>query len=358
MGLQPDIIACRCDEPLEAETRSKISQVCNVNVENVISMHTVGSLFEVPNVLASQGIVQKLTRILHLDDDLRPQYIVGVDKPLSEWTRLHQVAVNPSKKIKIAFVGKYMGMGGGGVDTYFSAVKALEHSALACNCGLELVWVSSESLENTADEATRKATEATILKCDGVFMPGGFGGRGIEGMLNAVTLARKNDIPYFGVCLGMQVALIEIGRTELGWSDANSEEFDKESKHQILKFMPEIDRDTMGANMRLGAREVHLQKDSMIYQMYGGADVVMERHRHRYEFNIEYKEQFEALGVRFTAVDDKKERMEGIEVSGHPFFFAVQYHPEYKSRPFSPSPPFHAFIVAASSDRVVKASGI
>merc|ERR1712203_1056968 len=208
--------------------------------------------------------------------------------------------------------------------------------------------------EKTLTEKVIKA-EARLRAADGIFVPGGFGDRGIQGKARAAGLARERKKPYLGVCLGMQVAIIQFARDVLGLADATSEEFDKEktSRNHVIMYMPEISKETMGANMRLGARwgEFPDHAKSLCAGLYGGADRVMERHRHRYEFNIAYKQRFEAKGLVFSGQDEKKERMDVIELrsSEHPFYMAVQYHPEYKSRPGQPSPPFYGFVAAASN---------
>ena len=343
MGLQPDIIACRCECPIEDSTRAKISQLCNVQSNHVISLHTVENLFEVPILLNDQHIIQKLTECLRLNTSAAKP-VVHIEKPLPHWEKLSEAVSHPVKTLRIAFVGKYLGMGGGGSDTYFSAVKALEHAALAFSYGISFIWIDAERLE-TASEI--EAVEKEIQSCAGVFIPGGFGVRGIEGLARAVNIARISRIPFFGVCLGMQVALVEIARSILQLENANSEEFDANTDTKILRFMPEIDSETMGANMRLGSRAIMMRKDSIASLCYDNAESVRERHRHRFEFNKEFKELFEKQGVVFSGWDERHERAEAIELRSHPFFFAVQYHPEFKSRPFSASPPFHAFVRAA-----------
>ncbi|KNH07011.1 cytidine triphosphate synthase CTP synthase [Perkinsela sp. CCAP 1560/4] len=347
MGLQPDIIACRCEEPIETSTREKISQLCNVHFSRVLSLHTVANLYKVPVMLNEQRIVEKLMDILKIQPPIIGQgdYI---EKPLPEWEAMSEIMENPTKTLRIAFVGKYLGMGGGGSDTYFSAVKALEHAGLSSGYRLDLIWIDAEKLE---DSTFRDGLTTELQKCDGIFIPGGFGIRGIEGLVHTAYIARISRIPFFGVCLGMQVALVEIARNVLGIPNANSEEFATVDSPIILKWMPEIDKKTMGANMRLGSRKVSLEKDSVISMCYEQAEQVYERHRHRYEFNTDFKAQFEDAGITFSGWDENKERAEAIEVHTHPFFLAVQYHPEFKSRPFAPSPPFHAFIQAAGSQK-------
>jgi len=278
-------------------------------------------------------------------------------RSLDDWSRFaRQVDVaDSSKEVIIAFVGKY---NKGGSDAYQSVIAALHHAAVKMSRKLSIHWVDATDLElpEASDEKGLqrvKDTEARLRAADGIFVPGGFGDRGIKGKARAAGLAREWKKPYLGVCLGMQVAIIQFARDMLGLADATSEEFDKEktSKNHVIMYMPEISKETMGANMRLGARWVEFpnQAASICAGLYGGAERVMERHRHRYEFNIAYKEKFEAKGLVFSGQDEKKERMDVIELrpSEHPFYVAVQYHPEYKSRPGQPSPPFFGFVAAA-----------
>jgi CTP synthase len=278
------------------------------------------------------------------------------------------VEANVSEKVVIAFVGKY---NKGGGDAYQSVLAALEHAAVAVGRKLYVDWIDAADLEKPkapiigaepSDEAKEriKKAEARLQAAHGIFVPGGFGDRGIEGKARAAGLARQWKKPYLGVCLGMQVAIIQFARDFLGISDATSEEFDqqKQSKNHVLLFMPEISKETMGANMRLGTRWVEFPNPatSIGSALYGGASRIMERHRHRYEFNVEYKERMEKKGLIFSGQDESKERMDIIELplSEHPFYLGVQFHPEYKSRPGLPSPPFFGFVSAASNPDGVK----
>jgi len=278
---------------------------------------------------------------------------------LEDWNRFAtQVdTAEASAPVVIAFVGKY---NKGGGDAYQSVLAALHHAAVAVCRKLKVEWIDATDLEtneNSDTAALEKArqAEAQLQAADGIFVPGGFGDRGIEGKARAAGLARQWKKPYFGVCLGMQVAIIQFARDVLGLADATSEEFDKEKKSQnhVIMYMPEISKETMGANMRLGSRWVEFPKptDSFAAGLYGGASRIMERHRHRYEYNVAYKERMEGKGLMFSGQDELKERMDIIELSfsEHPFYLGVQFHPEYKSRPGQPSPPFYGFVAAASN---------
>eukprot|EP01061_Rhynchopus_euleeides_P048010 TRINITY_DN997_c0_g1_i1.p2 TRINITY_DN997_c0_g1~~TRINITY_DN997_c0_g1_i1.p2 ORF type:complete len:617 (+),score=302.58 TRINITY_DN997_c0_g1_i1:190-2040(+) len=370
LGIQPDILVCRCTEPVEDGTKRKISNQCSIRSERVISAHNVPNLFHFIQMLEDQSIFQSISNTLHLDkvaiDPRSKSPSLAPVRSLecwNEYARKVDVARN-SKEVKIAFIGKYLK---GGEDAYLSVVKALEHCAVEVGRKLVIEYVNSTDLqpndepviveEGKEDEQPDPAqlyddAVARMKECDGIFVPGGFGDRGVEGKVKAAQLAREWKKPYFGVCLGMQVAIMEFGRNVLGLDNATSEEFDgeKASQHHVLKYMPEIPKDSMGANMRLGSRWVEIcDNKSMAFKLYGGVDKIAERHRHRYEFNTDYLAKFEEAGLKFTGRDESKERMDIIEIKDHPFFLAVQYHPEFKSRPGSPSPPFFGF-VAASAD--------
>lgn len=370
-GVQPDLILCRCAEPLQEETRKKISHQCNIALARILSVHDVDNLYHVPQMLASQHLVGLLNGVLHLQHvDVAPKLRVAAQqqswgndglRSLEDWNGFAERVdrANLAQEVVIAFVGKY-NQGGG--DAYQSVIAALQHAAVAMERRLKIDWIDAVDLERAtppteqeAQEAERRvrAAEDRLRSAHGIFVPGGFGDRGIEGKARAAGLARQWKKPYLGVCLGMQVALIQFAREVLGLPDATSEEFDKEknSKNHILLYMPEISKETMGANMRLGARWVEFPHPatSLAAGLYGGAARVMERHRHRYEFNVMYKRQMEESGVVFSGQDEAKERMDIVELrpSDHPFYVGAQYHPEYKSRPGQPSPMFFGFVAAA-----------
>eukprot|EP00440_Ansanella_granifera_P007554 gb/GFBE01008179.1/.p1 GENE.gb/GFBE01008179.1/~~gb/GFBE01008179.1/.p1 ORF type:complete len:665 (+),score=171.46 gb/GFBE01008179.1/:1-1995(+) len=368
LGVQPDIIICRSPDPVMEETRKKIANQCNISASRIISAHDVNNLFHVPGVLAEQHVVGLLNGMLRLDDlevSKSPLLSIGKDRSLrslNDWNNFAKQVDQAEKStpVVIAFVGKY---NKGGGDAYQSVLAALHHSAVAVTRKLKIDWIDATHLEppkgdedNIEEIKARVAeTEARLKAADGIFVPGGFGDRGVEGKTRAAGLAREWKKPYLGVCLGMQVAVISFARDVLGLKDATSEEFDKDkqSANHVIMYMPEISKETMGANMRLGTRWVEFPKpaNSMAAALYGGASRIQERHRHRYEFNIEYKARMEAKGLIFAGQDESKERMDVIELSAkdHPFYLAVQYHPEYKSRPGQPSPPFYGFVAAASN---------
>jgi len=371
-GIQPDLIVCRSPEPLAEETRKKISNQCNIQAARILSAHDVKNLFHVPRILGEQHVVGLLNGMLRLDElDVTPPAPFCKDRclrSLNDWNGFaRQVDIaEAAAPVVIAFVGKY---NKGGGDAYQSVVAALHHAAVATTRKLQVEWIDATDLEtaqngdaNAEEKAQERIqnAEARLRAADGIFVPGGFGDRGIEGKARAAGLARAWKKPYLGVCLGMQVAIIQFARDVLGIADATSEEFDKQkkSKNHVIVYMPEIAKDTMGANMRLGSRWVEFPNHttSIGSALYGGAMRIMERHRHRYEFNMAYREQMESKGLIFSGQDESKARMDVIELatSEHPFYLAVQFHPEYKSRPGQPSPPFYGFVAAACNPGAVQ----
>lgn len=368
LGIQPDCIICRSAEQLTDETRKKIANQCNIQANRIFSCYNVNNLFHVPGVLSGQHVVGLLNGILHLNElDKSPSPIVSRDRNLQSLTDWNNYAkrVDESEKaaeVTIAFVGKY----NKGGDAYQSVIAALQHAAVAMTRKLNIDWIDATDLEMPKgaaceeDKQRVEKAEARLKAADGVFVPGGFGDRGFEGKARAAGLARKWKKPYLGVCLGFQVACIQFARDELGLADATSEEFDKDKKSQnhVILYMPEISKDSMGANMRLGTRWVEFPnpESSFASSLYGGATRVMERHRHRYEFNVAYRGQMQHKGLIFTGQDESKARMDIIELpmSEHPFYLGVQYHPEYKSRPGMPSPPFFGFIAASCNPSGIK----
>ncbi|KPI88793.1 putative cytidine triphosphate synthase [Leptomonas seymouri] len=346
LGLQPDFLICRSEEPLAPDVKNKLADQCGVQSKDIIGAPNVSCLYQIPVEFVDQGLIDRIVHKLRLKPSVPP-----LDVPTYEtFKNFIQILQNPTNpKVRIAFVGKYVT---GGSDAYFSVLQTFEHCQLALSINIEVLYLESEELEGpNAAEA-----KAELLKCDGIFVPGGFGARGVNGKVIAVELARKHDIPYFGVCLGMQIALIEFARDVLGWTDANSEEFDATSTHQMVRIM-DADRNGMGANMHLGARNVHIvEPNSKMSTIYSGAKVVLERHRHRYEANATYLEDLRRAGMLISAVSDPDAgpsmRVEAIELPSLKFFLAVQYHPEFVSTPLDPSPPFLAFFAAAAGKEV------
>ena len=337
LGIIPDILVCRSEKPLEADTRAKLAAFCHVDEEAVVSAHDVSNLYQIPSSFYEQSVLRKVSQQLGFE--------VPDELPfLDEWQRMADKIDTLSEEVHIAMVGKYTGLS----DSYLSVIKALQHSALAVDRKLVIDWIESTDLD--PNENSEKQDEAwELLKAaDGILVPGGFGIRGIEGKIAAAHYARTNNVPYLGVCLGLQTATIEFCRNVLGLENANSTEFDENTPTPAVIFMPEISKTHMGGTMRLGTKPTpFLVDDCKIRRLYGGADHVDERHRHRYEVNPELIEQIEAAGLVYVGKDETGLRCEIMELNDHPYFVGTQYHPEFKSRPNQPSPPFLGLLKAA-----------
>ncbi|XP_040020483.1 CTP synthase 1 isoform X1 [Gasterosteus aculeatus] len=342
LGLSPDLIMCRCSSPLETSAKEKISMFCHVEPTQVICVHDVSSVYRVPLLLEDQGVVSYLCERLSLPVEVKPR------KMLTKWKEMADRSARLLEHVSIALVGKYTKLS----DSYTSVVKALEHSALAVNHKLEIKYIDSADLEtSTLQGDPVKYHEAWQKLCSshGVLVPGGFGVRGTEGKMHAIHWARKQNKPFLGVCLGMQLAVCEFARDVLGWEDANSTEFNPESTHPVVIDMPEHNPGQMGGTMRLGKRRtIFKSSTSVLRKLYGGVEFVDERHRHRFEVNPELKHHFEKRGLHFVGEDVEGERMEIIELDDHCYFVGVQYHPEFTSRPIKPSPPYFGLLLAAA----------
>ncbi|KTF77871.1 hypothetical protein cypCar_00025625 [Cyprinus carpio] len=332
-------VMCRCSTPLDNSVKEKISMFCHVEPEQVICVHDVSSIYRVPLLLEDQGVVGYFCRRLNLPIETRPR------KMLAKWKEMSDRLL---EQCSIALVGKYTKFS----DSYASVIKALEHSALAISHKLEVKYIDSADLEaGMLQEDPVKYHEAWQKLCsaDGILVPGGFGVRGTEGKIQAISWARKQKKPFLGVCLGMQLAVCEFARNMLDWKDANSTEFDPETKYPVVIDMPEHNPGQMGGTMRLGKRRtIFKTKNSILRKLYGDVDYVEERHRHRFEVNPELKQHFEEKGFHFVGQDVEGERMEVIELLDHPYFVGVQYHPEFTSRPIKPSPPYLGLLLAAA----------
>ncbi|KAI9225931.1 MAG: CTP synthase [Piptocephalis tieghemiana] len=353
LGLSPDLIACRCVQELEPEIISKISMFCHVSEDQVLGVHDCNSTYHVPLLLKQQGFIQVLERKLKLNNiSLTQERKRGGEKLLTRWTNLTVQAERLHNNVRIALVGKYTNL----QDSYISVVKALEHAALACGRRLTIDWVEASDLEEpTMRSNPKKYHKAWQEVCcaNGILVPGGFGGRGSEGKLLAAKWAREQKVPYLGICLGLQIAAIEFARNVCGLPQANSAELDRETPDPIVIYMPEISKTHLGGTMRLGRRPTLFQEgteSSVARALYGGSASVDERHRHRYEINPAYVEQLESKGLRFVGRDESGERMEILELDDHPFYMAVQYHPELLTRPLDPSPPFLGLLLAACGE--------
>jgi len=342
LGLSPDLIMCRGHTPLSQDVKNKISNFCHVGPEQVICVHDVGSIYRVPLLLEDQKVVDYFAERLHL-----PLLSPRPRKFLVKWRDLADKHDRLLKEVTIALVGKYTKL----EDSYASVVKALNHAAMAANHKLNLRYIEADDLEKqTQQEDPVRYHEAWQQLCssNGVLVPGGFGVRGMEGKILAAEWARKTKKPYLGVCLGMQCAVIEFARNVLGWEGAHSTEAFPEALHPVVIEMPEHNPGNLGGTMRLGKRRTNFKtKNSILRKLYNNVDYVDERHRHRYEVNPSLVESLEKEGLRFVGHDDDGERMEIMELEEHPYFVAVQYHPEYISRPMKPSPPYLGLILAS-----------
>jgi CTP synthase len=327
LGINPDIIMLRCDEPLEPEVFRKIAMFCNVKEDCVIENITLPYLYEAPLMLEKSnfsGVV------------LRELGVTAPEADLTEWTELVRRIKNPTSRVNIALVGKYTALH----DAYLSVAEALRHAGYALGCEVDINWVDSE-----------KITDANISEmlrdADGIIVPGGFGGRGIDGMICAAKYARENRVPYFGICLGMQISVIEFARNVAGIPDADSGEFNELCKKKVIDFMPgQSDDINKGGTLRLGAYPCCIVSGTTMERCYG-EKLIYERHRHRYEFNNDFRNVLTSAGLTLSGLSPDGKLVETVELSDRPFFVGVQYHPEFKSRPNKPHPLFLGFIDAA-----------
>jgi CTP synthase len=327
IGIQPDILVCRVDRHLPEEMRRKIALFCNVEEKAVIPARTADTIYEVPLRLAAEGLDGLLLSMLNLP---------GGQRDLSKWQTIVDRLHNPAKRTRIGIVGKYVNL----VDSYKSLNEALAHGGIANDAKVELVFIDSEKLEE-------EAYVEEIFSVDGILVPGGFGKRGIEGMIKAIEFARGHKIPYLGICLGLQTAVIEFARNACHLDRANSSEFAQDPPYKVIYKMRELlGVDAMGGTMRLGKYPCQLKPGSRAWEAYG-ADTVWERHRHRYEVNQDYVSILEQHGMLVTGRSPDRIFVEMIEVPDHPWFVACQFHPELKSKPFAPHPLFVAFVRAS-----------
>lgn len=344
LGLTPNILACRSAQALEENIKEKLSLFCHVPAGNILTIYDVPNIWHVPLLLRDQRAHEAILKELNLSS-------VARSPCLKKWTKRAEICDNLVTPVKIAMVGKYTGL----CDAYLSVLKALEHASIECSRKLSVEWVAASDLEDSvAKEApdVHAAAWKSLKGADGVLVPGGFGDRGVQGKILAAKYAREKKIPYLGICLGMQIAVIEYARSVLGLVEANSEEFDPETEpaNRCVISMPEISKTHMGGTMRLGSRRTYFQSaDCITAKLYQKeVDYVDERHRHRYEVNPAMVENLEQGGLLFVGKDEKCERMEILELPGHPYFVGVQFHPEFKSRPGKASAVFLGLVLAAS----------
>ena len=332
IGIQPDILVCRSERPLPEELRRKIALFCNVDFGCVVESPDVKTIYEIPLRLHEQGLDREVCQRLRLDTP---------EPDLKTWRELVEKILRPTDRVRVAIVGKYTEL----VDAYKSVQEALIHGGIANNVGVQLEWISS-------DRFTDFETAVKLLApYDALLIPGGFGIRGIEGMVQAVEAAREKRLPFFGICLGMQVAIIEFARHVCGIADANSSEFEAECGNPVISLLPsQRNVEDMGGTMRLGAYACRLRPGSQIARIYGVSET-SERHRHRYEVDNGYRDLFAENGMRLTGLSPDGSLVEMIELPQHPWFIACQFHPELKSRPTRPHPLFASFIAAAHDVR-------
>src|ERR1700758_5016932 len=336
IGIQPDVLLCRSDRHISEDLKKKIALFCNVVESCVISMEDVKTIYEVPVELSKEGLDAQITRLLRLED--RP---ANMQPWLDMLTRLH----HPKGEVRIGIVGKYVQL----EDAYKSLREALLHGGLAHNHKTVIDWIESEEIDSL------ETAEKRLKNYDGILVPGGFGKRGIQGMVYTIQFAREHQIPFFGICLGMQCATIEYARDAASLAQADSTEFDPQTPHRVIYKLRELlGVDEMGGTMRLGAWPCKLEPGSFASKAYGGATEISERHRHRYEFNREYEKTLVAAGLKITGRTPDENYVEIVEAPDHPWFFGCQFHPEFKSKPLEPHPLFAAFIGAALEHRLEK----
>ena len=330
IGIQPDFLAVRCTLPLQEKTKKKIALFTNVTVNDVLSCHDVKSIFQVPQILYDQGI---------LDSIFRKFEKVGMVNASANWDKWNTIAESminhEDQKVRIAMVGKYVTLS----DSYVSVNHALKHAGAKLGKSIEIDWIDSESMLDYS----------ILSKYDGILVPGGFGTRGSEGIINTANYAREKNIPYLGICFGFQLAAIAYGRNVLNLDDANSTEIKQDAKNPIVDLLPEQkDVSNLGGSLRLGANDILVKQNTIAHKIYA-KETISKRHRHRYEINTKYIPDFEKNGMIFSAESDNGKRMEILEIPNHKFYLGVQFHPEFNSRPGFPEESFESFIKAASN---------
>ena len=323
-GISPDLIVLRSEQELTDEIKSKVSLFCDVSFENVINAPDLDDIYDVPIKMYEEGLDSAVDKRLALN---------SVSPDLSRWNEMLSLKNGVDKNVKIAILGKYFGL----PDSYMSVVEALKHSCLQNKVNLDLVWIDADNYEIE-----------DLKSLNGVVVPGGFGYRGIEGKIGAIEYLRKNKIPFLGICLGLQCAVIEYARNVCGISDANSTEFSQTTKNPLIDLLPnqDLEADDVGASMRLGTYPCKIQPDTMAKDIYNN-EIIYERHRHRYEVNNKFRNELESKGLVFSGLSPDGDLVEMIELKDHPYFVASQFHPEFKSRPWDPAPMFNSFIAAS-----------
>jgi len=327
LGIQPDIIMLRTEQPIDMGTREKLASFCNVNTSHVIQNLNARSIYEVPLQMEQEGLGKAVCETLGLKN---------IKSNLDDWQKMVDRFNNPKQAVTIALVGKYIELH----DAYLSVVESLTHGGIHNEAAVTIDWVDAETLTDDA------ATAERLKDADGIIVPGGFGDRGIEGMILAAKYARTKKIPYFGICLGMQIEVIEYARDVLGFAGANSTEMNKTTPYPVIDLMPDQNGKILGGTLRLGKYECKIQPGTLAEKAYA-AKTIWERHRHRYEFNNKYREELKAAGLIIAGVNPERDLVEICEVPDHPWMLGVQFHPEFKSRPNKAGPLFRDFIKAA-----------
>ena len=330
LGIQPDVIVLRTEHPLEEGTKEKIALFCNVSKDSVIENNDLETLYEVPLALEAEGLANTVCRKLHLDNP---------EPKLESWIEMVKTAkelLTEERCVNISLVGKYVALH----DAYISIVESLKHGGIKNHINVNINWVNSE-------EVTPETVDELLKGSDGILVPGGFGDRGIEGKVLAAQYARENDIPYFGICLGMQIAVIEYARNVLGYSDAHSSELNPETTHPVIDLMPEQkDVEDLGGTMRLGLYPCKIVDGTLAKKVYE-SNLIYERHRHRYEYNNHYRTELTEAGLIASGMSPNEKLVEMVEIPSHRYYIGVQFHPEFKSRPNHAHPLFAAFVKAA-----------
>ena len=331
IGIQPHVVVCRTELEIPEDMKRKISMFCNVREEDIIQNMTEPSLYEVPMMLENEGLTDSVCHHLGLENR----------KPdLSDWTAMVDRQKHADKDVTIGLVGKYVAL----QDAYLSVAEALHHGGIVNDARVKILWIDSEKI-------TRETAPEMLKECDGIIVPGGFGDRGIEGMIEAIRYARLNKVPMFGICLGMQMAVVEFARNVAGFPDANSSEFDPDGEHSVIHIMEDQKNVTdMGGTMRLGLYPCKLTPGTLVRDIYQ-EDLIYERHRHRFEFNNNFRTQLTEKGLQIAGLSPDERLVEIVSLPDHPWFIGVQFHPEFKSRPNKPQKLFASFISAALKKR-------
>ncbi|HWR09169.1 CTP synthase [Sporomusa sp.] len=333
IGIHPDVIVCRTEHEISPEMKEKLALFCDIDGDAVIQNKNAASIYQVPLMLEKEGLDRIALEKLNIED-------TGAD--MTDWQQMVDKIVHPSHSVRIAIVGKYVAL----QDAYMSVSEALRHGGIANDSAIEIKWINAEDIEDEHADLS-----AYLGGVDGILVPGGFGDRGVEGKLKAIRYARENKVPFFGLCLGMQSAVIEFARNVCGLTDAHSSEFNPDTPHPVIDLMPEqMAIEDKGGTMRLGVYPCKVTENTLTYEAYQD-EIIYERHRHRFEFNNAYREQLSAAGLRISGTLPNGRLVEIVEIKDHPWFVGTQFHPEFKSRPTAPHPLFRDFVKASLANK-------